>query len=37
MSNQEWPLWEIFIRSKAGLDHKHVGSCCRLNYGYRNG
>ncbi len=22
----EWPLWEIFIRSKAGLDHKHVGS-----------
>lgn len=26
MSKQEWPLWEIFIRSKAGLDHKHVGS-----------
>ena len=26
MSNSEWPLWEIFIRSKAGLDHKHVGS-----------
>jgi ring-1,2-phenylacetyl-CoA epoxidase subunit PaaB len=22
----EWPLWEIFIRSKQGLDHKHVGS-----------
>ena len=22
----EWPLWEIFIRSKTGLDHKHVGS-----------
>lgn len=22
----EWPLWEVFIRSKAGLDHKHVGS-----------
>ena len=21
-----WPLWEIFIRSKKGLDHKHVGS-----------
>lgn len=20
------PLWEIFIRSKAGLAHKHVGS-----------
>jgi ring-1,2-phenylacetyl-CoA epoxidase subunit PaaB len=25
MSN-EWPLWEVFIRSKQGLDHKHVGS-----------
>lgn len=24
--NKEWPLWEIFIRSKQGLDHKHVGS-----------
>ncbi len=22
----EWPLWEIFIRSKQGLSHKHVGS-----------
>ncbi|HEV8505334.1 MAG TPA: 1,2-phenylacetyl-CoA epoxidase subunit PaaB [Chitinophagaceae bacterium] len=22
----DWPLWEIFIRSKQGLDHKHVGS-----------
>ena len=22
----EWPLWEIFVRSKAGLDHKHCGS-----------
>jgi ring-1,2-phenylacetyl-CoA epoxidase subunit PaaB len=21
-----WPLWEIFIRSKQGLDHKHCGS-----------
>ena len=25
MSN-EWPLWEIFIRSQHGLAHKHVGS-----------
>jgi len=25
-SANEWPLWEIFIRSKQGLDHKHVGS-----------
>ena len=26
MNNKEWPLWEIFIRSKQGLSHKHVGS-----------
>jgi ring-1,2-phenylacetyl-CoA epoxidase subunit PaaB len=25
-NKHEWPLWEIFIRSKQGLDHKHVGS-----------
>lgn len=25
-NKQEWPLWEVFIRSKQGLDHKHVGS-----------
>jgi len=25
-AKNEWPLWEIFIRSKQGLDHKHVGS-----------
>ena len=23
---KEWPLWEVFIRSRQGLDHKHVGS-----------
>lgn len=23
---KDWPLWEVFIRSKAGLNHKHVGS-----------
>ena len=23
---RNWPLWEIFIRSKQGLDHKHAGS-----------
>jgi ring-1,2-phenylacetyl-CoA epoxidase subunit PaaB len=26
MSNSDWPLWEVFIRSKQGLNHKHVGS-----------
>jgi len=23
---KNWPLWEVFIRSKSGLNHKHVGS-----------
>jgi ring-1,2-phenylacetyl-CoA epoxidase subunit PaaB len=23
---REWPLFEIFIRPRGGLDHKHVGS-----------
>jgi ring-1,2-phenylacetyl-CoA epoxidase subunit PaaB len=23
---KSWPLWEVFIRSKNGLDHKHAGS-----------
>lgn len=26
ISIQKEPLWEVFIRSKQGLDHKHVGS-----------
>lgn len=27
MSDKDlWPLWEVFIRSKQGLHHKHVGS-----------
>lgn len=26
MKDKEMPLWEIFIRSRQGLDHKHVGS-----------
>ncbi len=25
-SGEIWPLWEVFIRSRQGLDHKHVGS-----------
>ena len=25
-TQNEWPLWEVFVRSKAGLDHKHCGS-----------
>ena len=23
---KNWPLWEVFLRSKQGLHHKHVGS-----------
>ena len=26
MENKNWPLFEIFIRSKNGLSHKHAGS-----------
>lgn len=25
-SARDMPLWEVFIRSKQGLDHKHAGS-----------
>ena len=25
-SEQHWPLWEVFIRSKNGLSHRHAGS-----------
>jgi ring-1,2-phenylacetyl-CoA epoxidase subunit PaaB len=24
--NKQWPLYEVFIRARAGLEHKHVGS-----------
>jgi len=23
---KDWPLWEVFIRAKGGLSHRHVGS-----------
>jgi len=23
---KEWPIWEVFIRSRNGLEHRHVGS-----------
>ena len=26
MDNTAWPLFEVFIRSKSGLSHRHVGS-----------
>lgn len=24
--SQNWPLWEVFVRAKHGLSHRHVGS-----------
>lgn len=24
--SHDWPLWEVFIRAKGGVAHKHVGS-----------
>lgn len=29
---KDWPLWEVFIRSRNGLDHKHVGSLHASDY-----
>ena len=26
MSQQDWPLYEIFVRARSGLSHRHVGS-----------
>jgi ring-1,2-phenylacetyl-CoA epoxidase subunit PaaB len=26
ITEKNWPLWEVFIRSRQGLDHKHAGS-----------
>lgn len=26
MTAPDWPLWEVFVRSKLGLEHKHCGS-----------
>jgi ring-1,2-phenylacetyl-CoA epoxidase subunit PaaB len=26
VSAGEWPLWEVFVRNRRGLNHTHVGS-----------
>ncbi|MGB5579669.1 MAG: 1,2-phenylacetyl-CoA epoxidase subunit B, partial [Woeseia sp.] len=26
MSKTDWPLYEVFIRTRAGLSHRHAGS-----------
>ncbi len=25
-ASRDWPLWEVFVRARGGLSHKHVGS-----------
>lgn len=25
-ASADWPLWEVFVRSRQGLDHRHCGS-----------
>lgn len=25
-ARRDWPLWEVFVRARGGLSHKHVGS-----------
>ena len=26
MESRDFPLWEVFVRARSGLNHKHVGS-----------
>jgi ring-1,2-phenylacetyl-CoA epoxidase subunit PaaB len=26
MTEKRWPLWEVFIRTRNGMAHRHVGS-----------
>lgn len=26
LADEEWPLWEVFVRANRGLSHVHVGS-----------
>ncbi|MBW7841024.1 MAG: 1,2-phenylacetyl-CoA epoxidase subunit B, partial [Chitinophagaceae bacterium] len=25
-TKKNWPLWEVFVRSRNGLEHRHFGS-----------
>ncbi len=25
-TSNDWPLWEVFVRAKGGLSHRHAGS-----------
>lgn len=24
--SKDWPLWEVFVRARGGLEHRHAGS-----------
>ncbi|WEK02331.1 MAG: 1,2-phenylacetyl-CoA epoxidase subunit B [Candidatus Sphingomonas phytovorans] len=24
--SRDWPLWEVFVRARGGIEHRHVGS-----------
>jgi ring-1,2-phenylacetyl-CoA epoxidase subunit PaaB len=24
--SRDWPLWEVFVRPRGGLEHRHIGS-----------
>jgi ring-1,2-phenylacetyl-CoA epoxidase subunit PaaB len=26
VQSDDWPLWEVFVRARQGLSHKHAGS-----------
>jgi ring-1,2-phenylacetyl-CoA epoxidase subunit PaaB len=26
LASEQWPLYEVFVRARSGLEHKHVGS-----------
>ena len=26
IDRRDWPLWEVFVRARTGLAHRHVGS-----------
>jgi ring-1,2-phenylacetyl-CoA epoxidase subunit PaaB len=26
LMSKDWPLWEVFVRAKGGMSHRHVGS-----------
>jgi ring-1,2-phenylacetyl-CoA epoxidase subunit PaaB len=32
MPSPDWPLYEVFIRSRSGLEHKHVGSLHAVDF-----